>query len=103
VWRRLEPPTHLIGLSIIRLAGLPSAILSSRTGLVLIYSLTISNRNDLGASVLTDPEVAWDRETLYPAFRSADLCHHISVGLALRGRGTVSLTRRGKSVRRKYA
>lgn len=69
-----------------------------------MYSLTMSNRNDLGASVLTDPEVAWDRETLYPAFRSADLCHpHISVGLSITRADTVLLTRRGKSVRRKYA
>lgn len=65
--------THVIAVSFNFLAGLPSGILSTLTGVVFAYSLTISYKKALGASVLSEPEEAWDRETLYPALSNAEI------------------------------
>jgi hypothetical protein len=65
--------THVIALSNNLFAGDASLILSLRTGEVLMNSLKTSNTNDLGASVLIDPAIAWDRETENPALTIAEL------------------------------
>lgn len=56
--------THVIGLFNARRAGEFSAILSIRTGFVLMCSRTISYMKLHGAFVLIDPGEACDREIL---------------------------------------
>jgi hypothetical protein len=73
-----------MGLFTARRAGEPSGILSIRTGLVLMCSLTISYMKLQGALVLMDPPSACERETLYPPFRSAEL--DFSIVLLTQGR-----------------
>ena len=65
--------THVMGFSISRRAGLPSAILSILTGCVLMCSRIVSNMKLRGAFVLILPCEAWDRETSYPALRRAEI------------------------------
>lgn len=73
--------SHLIGLSSSLLAGLPSLILSRRTGAVLINSRMTSWIKEMGALVLIEPAEACDRDRLYPALSSAQLLakqsHHL--------------------------
>jgi hypothetical protein len=65
--------TYVCGLSSIFNTGEPSLILSLRTGFFLINSRMTSCTNAIGALVLMDPAAAWERETLYPALRRAEL------------------------------
>lgn len=70
---QLARGTYVCAPSSIFSAGEPSLILSLRTGFFLINSRMTSCTNDSGALVLIDPAAAWERETLYPALRSAEL------------------------------
>lgn len=57
--------------------GLVALTFSILTGFFLIHSRKMSITKDLGASVLIEPGVACERETLYLAFNSAELVERV--------------------------